>query len=165
MLTLYHGSNMAIDKIELACCKPHKDFGQGFYLTDIYEQAANMARRRVSIVGKGRAIVTSFGIEEQVFNDGTLNVLKFDKPTAAWAEFILLNRDIRQPDIHHSYDVVIGPVADDGVAFQLDRYLEGIITMNELVRQLTYRKLNKQYYFGTERSIACLQHFGVVQTP
>mgnify|MGYP004484270857 CR=1 FL=1 len=80
MLTLYHGSNMAIDKIELACCKPHKDFGQGFYLTDIYEQAANMARRRVSIVGKGRAIVTSFGIEEQVLNDGTLNVLKFDKP-------------------------------------------------------------------------------------
>ena len=38
-MRLYHGSNIAIDNINLAMCRPYKDFGQGFYLTDIEEQA------------------------------------------------------------------------------------------------------------------------------
>ena len=38
-MILYHGSNMAIDGIDLNRCRPYKDFGRGFYLTDIREQA------------------------------------------------------------------------------------------------------------------------------
>lgn len=33
-MILYHGSNIAIDVIDLSKCRPNKDFGQGFYLTD-----------------------------------------------------------------------------------------------------------------------------------
>lgn len=40
-MILYHGSNIKVAEIELAKCRPYKDFGQGFYLTDIREQAAN----------------------------------------------------------------------------------------------------------------------------
>ena len=40
---------------------------------------------------------------------------------------------------HHDYDVVVGPIADDGVAFLLGRYEEGTITLAELARQLEYR--------------------------
>ena len=32
-MRLYHGSNMAIDVIDLSRCRPNKDFGQGFYLS------------------------------------------------------------------------------------------------------------------------------------
>lgn len=35
MMTLYHGSNVLIDHIDLSMSKPNKDFGKGFYLTDI----------------------------------------------------------------------------------------------------------------------------------
>ena len=38
-MRLYHGSNIAIGNINLAMCRPYKDFGRGFYLTDIEEQA------------------------------------------------------------------------------------------------------------------------------
>ncbi|MCM1399251.1 MAG: DUF3990 domain-containing protein [Clostridium sp.] len=38
-MKLYHGSNTKIDNINLAMCRPYKDFGTGFYLTDIKEQA------------------------------------------------------------------------------------------------------------------------------
>ena len=34
-MRLYHGSNIVIDSINLAMCRPYKDFGKGFYLTDI----------------------------------------------------------------------------------------------------------------------------------
>jgi len=46
MITLYHGSNIVIESVDLERCSPNKDFGQGFYLTDIEEQARQMAIRR-----------------------------------------------------------------------------------------------------------------------
>ena len=51
-MRLYHGSNIAIDSINLAMCRPYKDFGRGFYLTDIEEQAEKMAVRVARIYGK-----------------------------------------------------------------------------------------------------------------
>ena len=30
-MRLYHGSNIVIDSINLAMCRPYKDFGKGFY--------------------------------------------------------------------------------------------------------------------------------------
>ncbi|MDR1158105.1 MAG: DUF3990 domain-containing protein [Oscillospiraceae bacterium] len=38
-MILYHGSNMKVSKVDLLKCRPYKDFGCGFYLTDIEEQA------------------------------------------------------------------------------------------------------------------------------
>ena len=38
-MRLYYGSNIVIDNINLAMCRPYKDFGRGFYLTDIEEEA------------------------------------------------------------------------------------------------------------------------------
>ena len=33
-MTLYHGTFMDFQAIELGKCRPYKDFGKGFYLTD-----------------------------------------------------------------------------------------------------------------------------------
>lgn len=50
-MILYHGSNMVIDEIDLNKCRPYKDFGQGFYCTEIKEQAELMAKRVARIYG------------------------------------------------------------------------------------------------------------------
>ena len=39
VLKLYHGSNLEIITIDMMKCRPHKDFGRGFYLTNIQDQA------------------------------------------------------------------------------------------------------------------------------
>lgn len=52
---------------------------------------------------------------------------------------------------------MVGPIADDGVAFQLERYVKHMISLNALVKELTYRHLNRQYFFGTESSISKLK--------
>lgn len=44
-MILYHGSNIDIQEISLSKCKPNKDFGKGFYLTTIKEQAIRMSLR------------------------------------------------------------------------------------------------------------------------
>lgn len=53
MIELYHGSNVGIATIDLCKCSPNKDFGRGFYLIDIREQAVQMAQRRTRIAGWG----------------------------------------------------------------------------------------------------------------
>ena len=46
-MKLYHGTNVKFDKIDLMKSKPNKDFGRGFYLSDNYEQAMEMAKTKV----------------------------------------------------------------------------------------------------------------------
>lgn len=155
-MILYHGSNMSVLSVDMGKCMPGKDFGCGFYLTDIKEQAEYMAKRRVKIARYGEAVVSSYLFDEQVLLDGSVSVKVFEKPSEEWALFILANRNNESRQNVHSYDVVIGPVADDGVAFQLERYEQGMISLEMLVKELTYRKLNKQYFFGTQKAISYL---------
>jgi hypothetical protein len=156
MITLYHGSNVFIEKIDLTRSHPDKDFGKGYYLTDIRTQAEAMSIRRVRIAGEGEPTLTVYSFDESQLHSPELRVKVFDKPTEEWALFVLSNREASLTGYTHDYDIVIGPIADDGVAFQLDRYTRHMITLATLVEELTYRKLNRQYYFGTERALQTL---------
>ena len=51
MIRLYHGSNTEIDSIDLTKGRPFKDFGQGFYLTELKEQAIKMSSRTADRYG------------------------------------------------------------------------------------------------------------------
>ena len=62
-MRLYHGSNIEINSINLAMCRPYKDFGKGFYLTDIEEQAEKMAVKVSKIYG-GAPVVNTFEIDD-----------------------------------------------------------------------------------------------------
>lgn len=158
MKKLYHGSNVAIDIIDLSKSLADKDFGKGFYLTDIESQAMAMAQRRVRIMGCGNPVVTVFEFNDDILNQNDLNVKIFpDEVTAEWADFINANRSASQTGFSHPFDIVVGPVANDGVAYQLERYNEGVIDLATLAKELAYRKLNRQYFFGTEKAIEQLK--------
>lgn len=62
-MVLYHGSNTDIKVIDLAMCRPYKDFGRGFYLTVMKEQAEKMANRVARIYG-GAPVLNIFEIDE-----------------------------------------------------------------------------------------------------
>lgn len=47
-MILYHGSNQIIEQIDLSKGRKGKDFGQGFYLSDSFEQAKLMAENTVA---------------------------------------------------------------------------------------------------------------------
>jgi hypothetical protein len=51
-----------------------------------------------------------------------------------------------------------GPIADDGVTYQLRRYEGGVISLARLVEELKYSKgITFQYFFGTERALQQLK--------
>ena len=155
-MKLYHGTNIDFGEILLSRCRPNKDFGQGFYLTDIRSQAEAMAIRRCEFEETGVPIVQEYEFDENMLAGGLLDVLRFDGASEEWAEFILMNRMAKGQRMHN-HDIVVGPVADDGVVFQLNLYMQHFITIEALVKELTYRQLNNQYYFGTERAIQQLK--------
>ena len=92
MISLFHGTNIMFDKIELSKCRPYKDFGKGFYLTDIRQQAKEMAIRRTKICREGDPVVLTFSFDDELLSNGDLDVLRFDNPSVEWANFILKNR-------------------------------------------------------------------------
>ena len=155
---LFHGSNVAIETIDLSKSLADKDFGKGFYLTDIESQALAMAQRRVRIMGCGEPIITTFEFDDDCLHHNELCIKVFpDKVSAEWAEFVNANRKASQTGFTHPFDIVVGPVANDGVAFQLERYNEGAIDLGTLARELAYHKLNRQYFFGTDKAIGLLK--------
>lgn len=48
-MKLYHGTNIDFSEIDFKKCKPNKDFGRGFYLTDIKQQAVDMGYQTCKI--------------------------------------------------------------------------------------------------------------------
>lgn len=152
-MKLYHGSNMLIEQIDLSKCKPYKDFGQGFYLTEIKEQAEQMARRTAAIYG-GEPVVTEFEFDETVLN--TLSVKVFTEPDQEWALFVMANRSRKHMQPVHGFDIVIGPVADDTIATLFRNFDDGIIDLQMLVNGLRYKKVSSQYLFHSAEAIKYL---------
>ena len=153
-MKLYHGSNTKIEKIDLSKCRPYKDFGQGFYLTEIKEQAEKMASRTAHIY-EGEPIVTEFEFDESALTK--LSVKQFDGPNEEWALFVLANRSKENQHPTHSYDIVIGPVADDDIAQLFRNFNDGYINLTMLVEGLKYKKVSSQYFFHTEDAIKYLK--------
>ncbi len=157
-MKLFHGSNINIEQIDFSKSKIGKDFGCGFYLSAHREQAQEMAEKKAEQTGQGTPIVNEYEFDETVLNNGSLSVLCFEGYTREWAEFVLLNRKNRTRTSSHSYDIVIGPIANDTVGYQIRRYIAEIISMEQFIEELKYMKgISFQYFFGTEKAIKHLK--------
>ena len=162
-MILYHGSNVKVTEIDLTKCRPFKDFGQGFYLTDIREQANQMARRVGKLYG-GKPCVSAFSFDYKALIQDEIKSLTFGVPCKDWALFVLNNRNRSFKVISdtlcnqdNKYDIVIGPVANDDITYLFRVFASGLIDIEALVRGLEYKTLTTQYSFHTEKSLKYLQ--------
>ena len=154
-MKLFHGSNVEIESTDLARGRKGKDFGKGFYANPDYMQAVEFCSSVIRREGVGVPTVTSFDFDESALN--ILNVMRFDGYSKEWAEFILLNRNNTSDVPAHDYDLVVGPIADDGVGTQIRRLSRGFITFDTFLEELKYSKVSIQYFFGTEEAIKYLK--------
>ena len=167
-MLLYHGSNTDIKVIDLAMCRPYKDFGRGFYLTVMKEQAEKMAKRVARIYG-GAPVLNAFEIDDLPVNSGGLRIKDFGTETSEeWARFVMNNRSRKFADFSNmecnfdnKYDVVIGPIANDDMAVLFRQYENGIITFESMVSGMVYKETTNQYSFHTEKAISLLKKVGV----
>lgn len=155
-MILYHGSNIEVTVPDLSKSRPYKDFGKGFYLSADKDQALRLAQQRVTIFG-GAPVVNPFEFDEHVLTNNSLKVKLWEDYCEEWGQFVINNRDRNTPQPCHDYDIVYGPIADDGVTYQIRRHLSGMLSLKEMVEELKYAHgITYQYYFGSPKALAQL---------
>lgn len=148
-MILYHGSYTKVEAPDLKHSRKNVDFGVGFYVTSIYEQALKW-----SLKFKQRekdSFISSFLFDEDNLNK--LNVLKFDDYSENWLDFILNCRNGLDTS---NYDLVIGGVANDKVFNTVELFFDGLIDKAEAIKRLRFEKPNIQLCFRTPLALSFL---------
>lgn len=154
-MILFHGTNTDIENIDLTRGLRHKDFGKGFYLTPERTTAIRMAQKKARLFGGTPTLITHEMDDDILHSNLKVKVFP-EKACTEWLLFVDANRDRKNIEPIHNYDIIIGPIADDGVVLQLTNYREGIYSPEEVARLLQDRFLDQQYYFGTEEALKFL---------
>jgi hypothetical protein len=155
-MKVYHGSHIKITQVDLSMSGDRRDFGKGFYVTNIREQAETWAANIGEKHGT-EGVVTEFEFFESAFTDWHYRVLRFDGYTEEWLDFVVMNRNPQNPVPTHGYDIVEGPVADDQIQRRLRLYLQGKISKEQFLHELTFRKPSHQICFGSTRALLMLE--------
>jgi hypothetical protein len=155
-MKVYHGTNVRFETIDLAKCNQHNDFGKGFYVTSVKFHAEQRAQN-IADRFSGEPIVMEFDFDETYLTDKNYRTLLFEKPSPAWVEFVMRNRDRTNTAPVQTYDMVAGPIADDKMRRQFDRYEAKDITMSELLEKVAYIEPTHQIMLGTQAAIALIQ--------
>ncbi|MCL2093836.1 MAG: DUF3990 domain-containing protein [Treponema sp.] len=152
-MTLFHGSSVVVEKPILDYSRKSLDFGPGFYTTENREQAIDFARKVALRYEQGARSVCIYDYDIEAAKN-ILEILIFSGPDRLWLDYVHQNRHGRYKG--KSYDLVIGPVANDDVYAALIVYEQGILNAEQTVEALKVKKLYSQYVFKTDRALSFL---------
>lgn len=153
-MLLYHGSTMAVRKPIVSRGRSKTDFGKGFYTTTSREQAEKWAQIKRDRMGdEAHAIVSVFELDDAVLNNPAYHTRHFDGATAEWLDFVVGNR---RGEVHHNFDLIMGPVANDKLYATITLYENGILDANAAIEQLNTHQLFDQLSFHTTKACKLL---------
>ena len=143
-MIVYHGGFEIITKPEIRVTKYNKDFYFGFYCTILEEQAKRWATRFGNV-----GYVNEYEYTENI----NLKILKFNKMTEEWLDFIVSCRVGNK----HDYDIVEGPMADDQIYNYVQGYMDGKYTREVFWSLVKFKYPTHQISFHTARALESLE--------
>ena len=141
-MKVYHGGYCPIEIPEIIIGKYAKDFGAGFYCTELKEQAIRWARRYDT------QIISIYNFEQ----NNELKILHFNEMTEEWLNFIVNCRN----GIKHDYDIVIGAMANDQVYNYISDFISGVLTREQFWVLAKFKHPTHQINFCTAEAVKCL---------
>lgn len=155
-MKLYHSSTVSVNLPDTLHSRDYLDFGKGFYLTSIHEQADRYAQR---FLRRNRdAWVCEYDFE---CDYDAWKVCRFESYDKAWLNFV---SNCRAGNDCSDYEIVIGGIANDKVIQTLDRYFAGELSEEDTLGLLKFEKPNIQYCIRSQRLIdQCLKHIKSVR--
>ena len=142
---LFHGSNVVIEQPKIITDGYYKDFGYGFYCTNLEKKA-----KRWALVKQHGHVVNVYDYLE----NKSLNILVFDEMTDEWLDFVVACRQ----GIKHDYDMVEGPMADDTIWNYVDDFTRGEISRTAFWELVKFKYPTHQIVFCSEKALKQL-HF------
>lgn len=139
-MIVYHGSTEIVNYPLVSIGRKNLDFGRGFYVTSIKQQAISWALRPLND-GKEKYLNTYDLNITETLKSG-YKVLSFDSYNREWLDFVVGNR--KGDNLWKQYDIVTGGIANDRVFNTVELYANELITAEEALQRLRYHKPNYQ---------------------
>jgi len=135
--------------------RPNLDFGQGFYVTDILEQAERWAKR-MATRRLASPVMSVYQLDIEAVSH-QYRYLKFDAYDKTWLDFIVGNRNGRL--LWKDYDIVEGGVANDNVIDTVEDYMRGRMSAKAALVELSKHQPNNQICILNQDIIDKYLHF------
>ncbi len=143
-MTVYHGSHTTVRHPQILRGKNTKDFGTGFCCTMIREQAERWARRYDT------PVVNTYTVRMNT----RLRILEFKGMTEEWLDFIVSCRS----NVPHTYDIVIGAMANDQIYNYVADFIDGVITREQFWVLAKFKYPTHQICFCSDNALDCLEY-------
>lgn len=144
-IKLFHGSNTAVENPKVLISGFYKDFGYGFYCTNLEKQA-----KRWALAKRPNHIVNIYYYTP----NNVLKILEFKEMTEEWLDFVVNCRR----GINHNYDIIEGPMADDTIWDYIESYIEGEITKEAFWVLVKFRYPIHQIVFCNDKALKSLKY-------
>lgn len=149
-MTLYHASPVVVDSPDTLHSRLNLDFGQGFYLTRLREQAIKYGLR---FAMRETAYLNTYELDPL---PGTCRVRRFAAYDGEWLDYVA---KCRKGWHDAEADMVEGGVANDKVFNTIDLYFSGLINRDEALGRLRYEHPNHQICILRQDTIDRYLHF------
>lgn len=150
-MIVFHGSNQIVKNPDLTHSFRNLDFGKGFYVTSVREQAERWARRKADFAPGTKPILNIYEMNNDFSN---FKVLDFQDELDFWIDFVCDCRDGKTD--YQNYDVIIGKVANDKVFRVVDMYHSGIWEKERAIKEIRAYPNYNQIAFVSEKSLSLL---------
>lgn len=151
-MRVFHASPSIVELPDTIHSRDNLDFGRGFYVTTLEEQAISYARR-FTIRGR-KAYLNTYTFNEAALRD--LEVLSFDAYDEGWIGFVM---ECRRGNDSTEWDVVMGGIANDRVFTTVDLFFAGEISKDEALGRLAFEKPNDQICIRSQKALDTLLSF------
>lgn len=145
---VYHMSKVKVEEPRIIKTGKPKDFGYGFYVTKIKEQAIDFAN---SPKFEGKGILNTYKFYPKRLHG--LNNKLFNGVNWEWLQFAFECRR----DVPHEYATVEGAVADDDVWNAESLMIEKAYSREEILNYVRFKKRTQQICFLTVESLNALE--------
>lgn len=153
-MIVYHGSTEIVKNPDIKHSYRALDFGMGFYVTTVREQAERWARRKAAILGKDNAILNVYQMNKDVRE---FVIKSFDEDLMEWIDFVCKCRDGEKEYL--KYDLIFGKVANDKVFRVVDMYHTGIWDKERAIKEIKVYPSYDQIAFISQEAIERLLIF------
>ena len=156
MITLYHGSYVSVPSPLTGAGRRELDFGPGFYVTSIREQAERWARRVCVIRAVDTPLISTYEFDETTLPEDVRR-LRLEHYDREWLDFIVSSRRGEEP--WKGYDIIEGGVANDQVIDTVEDYFSGRITAEQAIGQLRFAQPTHQMCISSQAVVdRCLRY-------
>lgn len=137
---VFHGGTQVIETPICKFGRQNLDFGQGFYVTNIREQAQSWANTTARN-RKGTPIINRYKMDKDAVL-ANYRCKVFAAYDREWLEFIVANR--QGLNEAKNYDYVEGGVANDRVVDTVNLYIAGLMDIKTALGELSKHQPNNQ---------------------